>query len=196
MATCLLLSPVPAWSQSVPVAGQLGGWLLLAVVALGLISFLAFRRRCRGITAGSLRERIQRLDPAAAQISEPVFLLDATTLRMAECNTAFKRLIGLGDNICDHQRIRDLEVLRDDQAIHLHAAALRQKGDDHFLTRWRTEDGREIEVELQVRLVELDGVPFFLGTAHDLTWLQHQGASLEQVSDAARQGLGGPLPSH
>ena len=97
------------------------------------------------------------IDPVSADI---ILFNELTCRQLGYTKEEFRKL-----------SISDIDVYENQESAKLHIARIVQFGEDTFHTKQKTKDGRILDVEVQVKVVELAGNKFILGSWMDVTEL-------------------------
>jgi two-component system NtrC family sensor kinase len=166
--------------------------LLVWINAQFLRRIDAHRRRAEAI----MRQAEQRYRAVVQQTAEGIYLLDATSKRIVESNTAFQRLLGYtaaeaeqltAYDIVNHQRDsidqRVAQTLADGHAI---------MGERQYKRR----DGTCVDVQANASVITIDGQPVICTVVHDITRrktaereIQLKNKQLEEIAESERAAL-------
>ncbi|HWQ20515.1 MAG TPA: PAS domain S-box protein [Methanotrichaceae archaeon] len=161
--------PVLAWAMG----GIIGLLLLRQIVALKENSDLYIEARQeiaeRERAEIAMIESERRYHTVVEQASEIIFLADAGTYRILDCNLAFKDLMGYANEEISSLILFDV-VAHDRESIEQNLLALREQG-HCFLTgrKYRKKDGSLIDVEININRMAYGGREVYCVVARDVT---------------------------
>ncbi|MDX2273120.1 MAG: EAL domain-containing protein [Cyanobacteriota bacterium] len=126
-----------------------------------MAAFLYFQKR--------QLESEQRYRSVIEQALESIFLVDATTQRLAQANPAFERLLGYNSQQISSLTLGDL-MIEDEGGLASYWASLREKGSlpRHEL-QYRRQDGTRIDIEVSVSQITYGRRQVWCFVAHDIT---------------------------
>lgn len=121
-------------------------------------------------------------------LPDGVVLVDITTMRAVEFNSAAHRYLGYTASEFAKLRIPDYEVKETKEETARRFTAILERGFDSFETVHRAKDGALIDVWVNVVVIDLDGTPFFMAVYRDIAELkQTQRSLLTRQSELTRQ---------
>ena len=140
-----------------------------------------------------LYDRYRRL---FSQLPDSVILFDMTG-RVVDFNNKALEVYGYTHEEMLHLTIPDLEAKEDAAQVDAHKRRIRESGSDTFLTQHRAKDGRILEVQASVCIVEMEsGEALFQCVFRDMTEIMRRSESLllteerlEMALDSAEEGI-------
>lgn len=160
---------VLAWAMG----GIIGLLLLRQIVTLKENSDLYIEARQeiaeRERARNAMNESEQRYRSVVEQASEIIFLVDASTSCIMDCNLAFTELMGYERDAVSSLTIFDI-VAHDRESIDRNGLVVREQGHS-FLTgrRYRKKDGSLIDVEVNINRLAYGGREVHCVVARDVT---------------------------
>lgn len=123
------------------------------------------------------------------------FILADRTGRILDVNPSYCRLSGYGREELCSKTIFDLESALDDQEIESKIAAMIAAGSARFETRHRRKDGREIDLDVSITILESRDGPLVAAFVRDITDERRARADLD-AERARWQALAECSPDH
>ncbi len=123
-------------------------------------------RKDAELTAATSQAEYQAL---FEQMPEGVLLINEN-MQVVSHNLEAQRKLEYDSETLTTLHVWDIDVVDDPEAIEQRRRNILETGRDHFESRYRTQSGRVIDVDVSVQLVRLaDGKPVFQTLFHDIT---------------------------
>ncbi len=150
-----------------------------------LISNLKASQSGERAASARLKEREAYLDAIVTHAGRAIDVLERDTLRIVDCNDIGLRTLGYTREEYLGLHLTDLQL--DFGAEHLVELinAMAESGGAGFTTRHRAKDGRAIDIDLTVRLVEVGGRQMIVNVWADIS----QQKEMERTLSATRDDL-------
>ncbi len=124
------------------------------------------------------RKLVEELYTTFLQAALDGFVIFDTAGRILEANDAFSQMTGYSHNELINMSIPDFEANFNPEEVARRIKKMLSKGSERFETRHRRKDGRIIDVEISVKVLEYEGDRLFV-IMRDITDQKLAGAALE-----------------
>lgn len=138
----------------------------LGVITLALFCAVVVLFRQRSVLLEANHRSNVRYRAVLDQVSDSIFLVDATAGRLIDANSAFRRTQGAGTEI-DQLKVED--ILIESPVGHDTAAFARLTRSHPRTIKQRCKDGQLLDVEVTVTHVQIDERPILCYIARDVT---------------------------